>query len=82
MNGIFSVGSRAPCQCASKFKGEAEKKGERHMKNLMITVLMSVAFLSAGAFASMGQARLHQFDSGHSVAFETSGSSIVFKTEG
>lgn len=52
------------------------------MKNLMITVLMSVAFLSAGAFASMGQARLHQFDSGHSVAFETSGSSIVFKTEG
>ncbi len=52
------------------------------MKNLIITIAMSVAFLSAGAFASMGQARLHQFDFGHSVAFQTSGSSTAFKTEG
>jgi hypothetical protein len=52
------------------------------MKNLLITVLMSVAFLSAGAFASMGQARLHHIDFGHSVAFKTSGSSVVFKNEG
>ena len=49
------------------------KLEEDKMKTAILTVILSLAFLSAGAFAGNSLPKPHHFDAGFSVAYKTQG---------